>query len=341
MLNRRSGLVVNPVLQAFLTEEIIVVRLIIRKLALLIVLLPLLNAFGFFYAHTFGPRQFVNAVGRLVDREAAPPFTVIYGVYLRRLLSGDFGAINRVAIPEYIKTPLNNSLALLGLALALVVILGPLLGLLAIDRQTRRISPRAQLALTIGSALPGFFLGSVLIAVILYGSRYLWWGRGTVLPIQGFGLDSHLIIPTITLAARPVLYVAYLTAGLLEHELQQDYVRVALGKGLSWNRLLRRHALPNITAPVVVALGQSLRFLVSGLILVEALFDWRGVGRMFMQTIALNNGLRASTIFLNAELLAFIFVLFGALLLLADGLAGIVAHLADPRLRRADERPLA
>jgi peptide/nickel transport system permease protein len=176
--------------------------------------------------------------------------------------------------------------------------------------------------------------------VILYGSRYFWWGRGTVLPIQGFGLDAHLIIPTITLAARPVLYVAYLTAGLLEHELQQDYVRVALGKGLSWSTLLRRHALPNITASVVVAMGQSLRFLVSGLILVEALFDWRGVGRMFMQTIALNNGLRASTIFLNAELLAFIFVLFGALLLVADLLAGIVSHLVDPRLRHVDQRPL-
>lgn len=317
------------------------IRLILRKLALLIVLIPLLNAFGFFYANTFGPRRFVNAVGSLVEREAVPPFFEIYGAYLRRLLSGDFGVINRMSIPEYIRTPLNNSLALLGVALVLVVILGPLLGLLAIDRQTRRISPRAQLILTIGSALPGFFLGSVLIAVILYGSRYFWWGRGTVLPIQGFGLDAHLIIPTITLAARPVLYVAYLTAGLLEHELQQDYVRVALGKGLSWSALLRRHALPNITAPVVVAMGQSLRFLVSGLILVEALFDWRGVGRMFMQTISLSNSLRAAPIFGNAELLAFIFVLFGTLLLLADLLASIVSHLSDPRLRRAAERPLA
>jgi ABC-type dipeptide/oligopeptide/nickel transport system permease component len=207
---------------------------------------------------------------------------------------------------------------------------------LAIDRQTRRISPRAQMILTVGSALPGFFLGSVLIAAILYGSRYLYWGQGTLIPIQGFGLDAHLIVPTITLAVRPLLYVAYITAGLLEHELQQDYVRVALGKGLSWAALLRRHALPNIVAPVVVALGQSLRFLVSGLILVEALFDWRGLGRMFMQTIALNNTLRAAPIFLNAELLALIFVIFGGLLLLADLLAGIVAQLADPRLRAAE-----
>jgi ABC-type dipeptide/oligopeptide/nickel transport system permease component len=313
-----------------------VARLIIRKLTLLVVLIPLLNALGFFYAHHFGPRRFVNPFGQLVEREAAPPFLASYGAYLRQVAAGDWGAINRVPIPEYIRTPLNNSLALLGLALALVVILGPLLGLLAIDRQTRRISPRAQMILTVGSALPGFFLGSVLIAAILYGSRYLYWGQGTLIPIQGFGLDAHLIVPTITLAVRPLLYVAYITAGLLEHELQQDYVRVALGKGLSWAALLRRHALPNIVAPVVVALGQSLRFLVSGLILVEALFDWRGLGRMFMQTIALNNTLRAAPIFLNAELLALIFVIFGGLLLLADLLAGIVAQLADPRLRAAE-----
>jgi ABC-type dipeptide/oligopeptide/nickel transport system permease component len=57
---------------------------------------------------------------------------------------------------------------------------------------------------------------------------------------------------------------------------------------------------------------------------------------MFMQTIALNNTLRAAPIFLNAELLALIFVIFGGLLLLADLLAGIVAQLADPRLRAAE-----
>jgi ABC-type dipeptide/oligopeptide/nickel transport system permease component len=318
-----------------------VVRLIIRKLALIIVLVPLLNAFGFFYANTFGPRRFVNAVGRLVERESAPAFFTMYGAYLKRVLAGDLGAINRVAILEYIATPLKNSLALLGLALLLVLLLGPVLGLLAVQRDTGRIGPRAQLVLTVGSALPGFFLGSVLIAAILYGSRYLYWGSGTFIPIQGFGLDAHLIVPTLTLAVRPILYVAYITAGLLEHELQQDYVRVALGKGLSWRRLLWRHTLPNIAAPVLIAQGQSLRFLVSGLILVEALFDWRGMGRMFMQTIALNSSLRASSIFLHAELLAFIFVLFGGLLLLADFLAGLIAQLVDPRLRRAVERPLA
>ncbi|HEX6290275.1 MAG TPA: ABC transporter permease [Herpetosiphonaceae bacterium] len=315
------------------------VRLIARKLALIVVLVPLLNAFGFFYAHSFGPRQFVNSFGRLVEREAAPPFFSSYGEYLRRALAGNFGAIDKSPIPAYIATPLKNSLILVGLALALIVVLGPLLGMLAIRRDTRRIAPRAQLVLTIGSALPGFFLGSVLIAAILYGSRYLYWGRGTFIPIQGFGLDAHLIIPTITLAVRPVLYVAYITAGLLEHELQQDYARVALGKGLSWPALLWRHALPNIVAPVMVAMGQSLRFLVSGLILVEALFDWRGVGRMFMHTIALSNRLSATHIFLNPELLAFIFVLFGALLLLADFVASIVAHAVDPRLRETEQHP--
>lgn len=316
------------------------IRLIARKLALILVLVPLLNAFGFFYANTFGPNRFVNSFGRLIEREAAPPFLATYGAYLKRALVGDFGAINRVAIPEYVATPLKNSLVLVGLALALIVVLGPLLGVLAINRDTQRISPRAQLVLTIGSALPGFFLGSVLIAVILYGSRYLYWGQGTFVPIQGFGLDAHLIIPTLTLAVRPMLYVAYMTAGLLEHELQQDYVRVALGKGLSWRAMLWRHTFPNIVAPVLVALGQSLRFLVSGLILVEALFDWRGLGRMFMQVLALSNNLRASAIFLNPELLAFIFVLFGGLLLLADFLASIVAQLVDPRLRCVAERPL-
>jgi ABC-type dipeptide/oligopeptide/nickel transport system permease component len=318
-----------------------VARLLGRKLALIVVLLPLLNAVGFFYAVRFAPNAIARQYGRIQRSETpSEPFLPRYQAYLQGVLAGDWGEVQNTPIPKMVATPLKNSLILLLIGFAVTVLLGPLLGLLAISQQTGRIGPRAQLLLTAGSAVPGFFLGSLLIALLLFISRsslYPW--RGPLLPVQGFGIDAHLVLPVLTLATRPVLYIANVTAGLIEHELQQEYVRVALSKGLRWRTALWRHAFPNIVASVTISAGQSLRMLISGLILAEALFDWRGLGRMFLSAIALDERGNRTLYFLEPQLLALILVCFGAILLLADLIASVIAHLADPRLREADRGP--
>jgi ABC-type dipeptide/oligopeptide/nickel transport system permease component len=309
-------------------------RVLVRKTLLVLILVPLLNLLGYYYAISVAPtgvRERYVFSDIQTDRQ---PFSIAYPEYVSNLLRGEFGRVGNQPIDRVIGPWFFNTLALLGIALALTIVGGPLLGIGAISPRTSRIRPAAQTLLTIGSTLPGFFLGSLLIVIVLYISRLgLYQGRGTIIPIQGFGLGTHLILPVITLAARPILYVGYLTAGLLETELQQDYIRVARSKGLSWAALLWRHALPNIVASVVVALGQSLRVLASGLILVEALFDWRGVGRLFLNVVQLSEGGGGGFYFLNPSLLALIVMFFGALLLLADLLATTIAAIADPRLR--------
>lgn len=309
--------------------------LVLRKLLLLILIVPLLNALGFFYAVDLGPRQVRAQYGFLLDAEPAP-FAQSYPAYLRALPAGQFGTIKGASLLSLIGAPLLLSLALLGAALALTVLAGPLLGLLAVAPHNGRIRPAALVGLTVGASLPGFFLGSLLIVLLLYAARAgLTPGRGTLLPIQGSGLDTHLILPTLTLALRPMLYIAATSAGLLEHELQQDYIRVARSKGLGWRALLWRHALPNMRGTLLNTCAQALRMLVSTQILVEALFDWRGIGRLLMQTVALTRNGVPGPYFLNPELLALLLMLLGGVLLLADLLAGVAAYLADPRLRAA------
>lgn len=315
--------------------------LLARKLALLLLLIPALHAFGFYYALNFGPELVPGGGGILHERSDAPAFVPTYREHLQRAAGGDWGDVQRVPIPKLIANPFKYSLILLGVALALTVVLGPLVGGAALSPQTGRVRPRARLLLTLGSAVPGFFLGSLLIVALIYAARIgLGSGRGTLIPVQGFGLDAHLIVPVLTLAVRPVLSIGQITAGLLENEFQQDYLRVARSKGLSWRRLLWRHALPNIISPVIVSMGQAVRMLVSGLILVEALFDWQGLGRMFVQVVTLSTTRRAAPVFLHPELLSLILVFFGALLLMADLLANVIAYAADPRLRHTtDNRP--
>lgn len=234
---------------------------------------------------------------------------------------------------------LGRSLVLLTISILLTASIGPLLGITSVSLSTGRIKPHTQVLLTVGSSVPSFFLGTLAIAFVIYLARASWYpGRGSLLPVQGFGLTTHLIFPVLTLSLRPILLIAHLTAGLIEDEFHRDYVQVAHSKGLPWSIILWRHIVPNILSPVLISIGQGIRILVSTLILVEALFDWRGIGGQFVQVISLTTDRTASRLFLNPELLALVLMLLGAILLLADLLTSTLAYLADPRLRRTPNK---
>jgi peptide/nickel transport system permease protein len=308
--------------------------LILRKLILLVLLVPLLHAFGFFYALRYEPLIFYLP-GQLPLQyeleELRPKFMPTYREYLHNLRQGDWGKTERTPLTSYVPRFINRSLILIGVALLTTLALGPLLALLAISRRTGRVSSAALTVFTIGTAIPGFFLGTLLIVLILLATRSGWFAN-LPLPVQGYGVDKHLILPVLVLAVRPVLYVAYVTAGLLEHEFQQDYIRVAKGKGLRWRQLLWRHALPNVSAAMVTTLGRSLQMVIGGLVLVESLFDWRGMGWLMITVVA---GRMDAPNYFNAPLLAMLLVIFAILLIVTDLLASLWAYLADPRLRQS------
>lgn len=305
-------------------------RLIGRKLLLILLLLPILNLVGFFYAVIYRRIPLPGA------RPGSQPHDLpSYRAYLDGLLAGDLGRVGSAPISSVLAEPIINSLLLLAAALTLIVMLGPLLGALAVSRQTRRIRSPALIVTTVGQSVPGFVLGVTIISLMLLRT-FSSGTRSTPLPLSGFGLDEHLILPVLVLAIRPLLQVVRVTSELLEHELQQEYIRVARGKGLSWRSVYWRHALPNIVAAVVVTLGQSARLLISGLIIVETLFLWPGVGRIFMQAVGIRaDGRVPLQFFASPDLIAALAVLFGGWLLLADLVTSIAATWADPRLRHA------
>lgn len=307
-------------------------RLIVRKLALILILLPLLNAVGFYYA-TIHPRLFVSPTG--VSVEAS---TSRYGNYVQGLLAGELGRVGNQDVASVIADPVKNSLILVLAGLVVAVVFGLLFGLLAISPRTKRISPQALIVLAAGSSMPGFLAGGMLLSFMVYQTLYAGNPR-TPLPLSGFGLDEHLILPVIVLALQPTMYIAKVAAGLVENELQQDYIRVARSKGLSWLRLLWQHALPNMIAPVLVTIGESVRLMVGALVIVEALFIWPGIGRIFLFTVGLRLDARPPGVYFgNPELLATIVVILGTWLLLADLIASALAYWVDPRLSQANEQ---
>lgn len=304
------------------------IRLIARKILLILIILPLLHAVGYQYA-TVHPDLFAPTFRR-IDPASIPP----YPEYVRGLLRGDLGSIGQISVAEIITEPLQRSLILVGIALLVTILLGGLLGGLAVSRRTRRLSPLALVVLSAGSSMPGFLLGGMILSFLVY--RTLYAGAGaTPLPLSGYGLDEHLILPVLVLSLQPALYVAKIIAALLENELQQPYIRVARSKGFSWMQLLWRHAWPSMQANIFLALGEALRLMVGALVIVEAIFIWPGIGRIFLFTIGLRLDARPpSALFGNPPLLATIAVILGAWLLLADLLVVVLSHWADPRLRQ-------
>jgi peptide/nickel transport system permease protein len=301
-------------------------RLILRKLLLIALLLPVLNFVGFTYAAVY---RRISYPGARVP--PAPPRT--YPDYLRQVAAGDLGSVGTATVREVIAAPVMNSLVLLLTALAIIVVLGPLLGILSISPQTGRVRGWALALSEFGQAVPPFFLGIVVLGALIYDA-FRTPGRGPLLPLSGFGFDRHLILPVLVLAARPILQVARITATLSEHELQQEYVRVAHGKGLSWRAVYWDHVLPSIVSAVVIALGQSARLLIAGLMIVETLFLWPGLGRVLMAAAGIRtDGRTPVTLFGNPDLLAVLAVIFGLWLLLADFITAVVAHWLDPRLQ--------
>ncbi len=316
-------------------------RHIFGKLTLIIVFIPILHIVGFYYAR-FHP-SFFRPGG--LNRNLAAGADYSYTDYLERIfLNGDFGHVGGADMVDLVSKPFFNSLFLIILAILFTAIGGVLLGFLAVSPREMHIRPLGLLLTSAGASIPGFLLGGVVIAIIVYqtlygGLKQTWLpmsgcGQQYPLPFSSCGFDKHLILPLIVLAVRPMLHVARVTAGLLESELHKNYIRTARSKGARWIRIYWTHAMRNILAPIIILLGQSLRFIVGGLLIAELMFFWPGIGRFFVYAIVANENLRGQfRFFAHPELIATLAVLMGAIILVADLIASLAAHLADPRLR--------
>ena len=316
-------------------------RFIVQRLAIIPLVLALANFLGYAYAFL---ARLLNASNPFFATQAGSGSLLsTYTDYLRSLLRLDLGTLpdSQVPITAALVKASTASLGLLVLALLCSVLMGLAVGIAAVRTEPPRIAPWMTVFTTIGLALPSFFIGSLCIAVIVV---YLIWGPGppTPLPIQGFGWDRHLVLPTLALMLRPTAQIAQVTAGLLVDELGKPYIIAARSRGISWRTVVRRHALRPIVAPVLQTIGSSVRLLAGELVIVEWLFYWPGLGQLVARTlipaeIAGVSGPVSSPLFLNPPLVATELMLLAGLFVVTDGIAAILARACDPRLRMAWE----
>jgi len=314
-----------------------VIRFIVKRIALFVAVLLAVNAATYLVANYLelrGPMAY-NYVQdtRVSIAEVFAP----YPDYLWRMLHGDFGASwlgwwhsAQSPVIEYIADRLPRSLVLLGIAVPFSFVVGITVGLLSVNYKTRRTNSLALIFSLAGFSMPGFYMGILVLYLIIWAAMTRG-GMTFSLPVSGYGLDKHLVLPVLTLSTRPTAEIARLTAVLLGEELPKEYIRTARAKGLPERLIVMRHAFRNVAAAVINAMSNSWSYLIGSLVIVERVFYWGGIGGALIDAVTFNQFAGSS---FNPALVAGLATTLALLFLLADLITGSVAQALDPRLRR-------
>lgn len=267
-----------------------------------------------------GPSATAEQVAALRERLGLDePLVVQYLGYLGSALVLDFGESVRLGIPaaESVlrRVPATASLAFVAMGIALLVSFP--LGIRA-ARRPGSVGDRAiRLGSLVGQNLPTFWVGIVLLIV------FARWAR--LLPSAGDDGPANYVLPAIVLALPLMGTLIRLVRGGLLDVLAEPYVQTARAKGLRGGTVLYRHAVPNMLIPVVTVVGLMLGDLLAGLVLVEVVFSWPGLGRLLVD--AIDN--RDYPVI--QACVAFIAIVYAVSNLLVDATYGVI----DPRVRVA------
>lgn len=210
------------------------------------------------------------------------PAVVQYAAWLADFVRGDWGTsfATGQAIRPLVLERLGNSLWLAGLTLLLAVPLAVGLGLWAALRAGRWVDTVISVGSLAVVGLPEFVTGLVLIEVFAFRLRWLP-ANASIAPEAGFlEVLPMLVLPAMTATLVLLAYVARLTRASVLEELRRGYVRTATLKGLPRRTVITRHVLRNALLPTITVVAISVGWLISGLIVVENVFNYPGLGRL-------------------------------------------------------------
>lgn len=273
-----------------------------------------------------GPRASAEAVAHIAHQLGLDqPLPVQAAAYIGRAIHGDLGhsfSQNMDVLPLILQRfPATLQLALAGLFVELAI--GVPLGVLAATRRDSIFDRGATVVSILLVSAPSFWVGLLLI-------HYLGFLPSTILgidvfPIGGYkALDlRYLILPALTVGFAGAAYYTRLTRVTMLEELQRDYVRTARAKGLSKRSVNWKHAFRNAVGPIVTQIGLDLGFFLGGIIVVEQIFSWPGIGKLAVDSI------RTADVPLIMGT-----VLFATLcIVLANLLVDVANAIIDPRIR--------
>lgn len=243
------------------------------------------------------------------------PLAAQLGNYLGDVVTGDLGVsyVQRRPVLDMIAERLPATFYLALAALAFEIVVGGALGLW--DGMRRRRSRLLAAANTVLLSIPTFTLGFLLLFVFAY--------RLALLPLGGGPGVAELVLPALTLGLFGIPYYSSVVSESVREALGASYVRTAVAKGMSRRRIVARHVLRNSISPVITLAGLDFAVFLSGVVFVEAVFGWPGIGVLQQQAFdELDRPVLMGTVIVAAVVV----VVFN---LLAD----VTRALVDPRTR--------
>jgi peptide/nickel transport system permease protein len=308
---------------------------ILKRLGLGLITLWILSLLVFFAAQVLpgdparailGPLAAPSAVATLSHQLGTDRSVIAqYGTWVGHIVTGNLGQSYEYQSPigPLLGTALVNSFKLAALAFVLVVPLGILGGVLAALNQGKRVDRVISVVGLTGTVIPEVVSGIVLILV--FG---IWLN---VLPIQAstppgasFGTQLyHLILPAIPLVLILFGYIQQMARAGTVESLASDYARTATLKGLPRGVMIRRHVLRNSLLPTITVIASQTGYLIGGLVLVENLFHYNGIGTLIYNAANHN----------DFPMLETGVLIIGALYMVATLGADILFTLLNPRIR--------
>ena len=330
------------------------VALIIRRLMQMFVVLLVLTAVVFVLRQlqpvdparvALGPQASIGAIEDYRrDLGYDRPIVVQYVTYVGNVITGDFQVSVRTRRPvaEDLTTAIPATFELALASLFVATLGGLVLGVMSAARW--RGSAIVRGVMILGASIPPFLLA---FAGILIFSRRLGWLPGTgrtsfrdfgVGPTGLLTVDSllagrldvfvdairHLVLPALTIAILSAVAIGRVLRSSLRTSLRSTYARTARAKGMREGVVIVRHGLRNAAGPAITMAGLQLGLMFAGVVIVETIFAWPGIGWYMAQSIPTN----------DFAAIGAVTIVLGAVYVVVNALVDILQMVADPRIRR-------
>ncbi|WP_018886998.1 ABC transporter permease [Paenibacillus massiliensis] len=312
---------------------------IVKRLIYMVVIL-LAASFLIFSLYALTPGDFISGNIKLTPERKAE-LRAIYGldksvleryfIWMKQAIQGDFGYSLAQQKPvltlfhEYIW----NSFLLAIVSTFLTWFIAVIIGVVAAYRQYSWFDSLVMVGIFAAMSLPSFFIGLFLIKLLAVDFKWLPPGGMLTTGSNATGLDyvlevvQHMTLPVIVMTLLGVgSLTRYFRSNMIE-VIRQDYIRTARAKGLSESKVLYTHALRNALLPAITLVGFELPSLFGGSLIIERIFNWPGIGQLYMQSFSL----RDYPLLMGFTMFIAILTVLGTLL------SDLLYHFADPRVR--------
>ncbi|MFC5652683.1 ABC transporter permease [Paenibacillus solisilvae] len=312
----------------------------ITKRIMYMVIILFAASFLIFCLYALTPGDFITGNIKLTAERKAElreiyglnkPVIERYAVWMKNAFHGDFGY--SLAQQKPVLTLFNqyiwNSFLLAVVSTFLTWLLAVIIGVIAAYKQYSWFDTIVMIALFAAMSIPSFFIGLLLIKMLAVDWKWLPPGGMLTTGSSATGLAymkeviHHMFLPVIVMTLLGLgSLTRYFRSNMID-VLKQDYIRTARAKGLKERKVLFTHALRNALLPAITLIGFELPALFGGSLIIEKIFNWPGIGQLYMQSFTL----RDYPLLMGFTLFIAILTVIGTLV------SDILYHVADPRVR--------